>query len=1149
MPANAQLVFRLRIEDNSGAVASDIVKITSEPYTNQTPAADAGTDQTVSTGATVQLDGTGSSDPDGNIVKFIWTQISGSEVVLQNRKTATSIFAAETGGEFEFRLRVEDDRGAVKTDKVLVTAESENLPPVANAGPDFESVENSDLYLRQASGSDPDGTIANYHWEQISGQVAVSISSPDSARPTVILSLVDDDTEVVLRLTVTDDKGATGTDEVRISILEHMPPVAVAGPDQVVVAGAGVVLDGGGSYTQPGNSLKPLFRWKQVSGPEALIRYGRDHRWIQVTPKNAGDILVFELAVTDRFGVDGTDTVQIRTIAPGSGDSLPPIADAGQDHVSPVVDYLLLDASASHDPDGAIVDYQWEMLSGPKALYVRNDENPLNNYADITGGIYEMRLTVTDNTGATATDEVTITVPANPAGNNQAPSANAGNWINHTNFRYFHLGNEIDLEGSASDIDGMVVSTPWRQITGPKGTLIEANQLDARFIFGPYNGSGDHRHAFLLTATDDQGASASDHTIHKIDYVNSAPYAHLDEPLLVLSGTAARLNAEYSYDPDNYIDTFHWGQDTGLALIFDSNVTTAPEVQVQVPNFNDFAIFGLTLAVTDMDGAVNEYSETQSLSAVTHDHQSPSLEAGPDQVVAPGSEVTLSATGPDEYKLWVQLAGPRVSLADPYQFTTRFSAPNVTQDTVLIFAISKFVNPIGSHGKIITDADTVAVTIDVPNAAPVADAGTNQIAAEREVVQLDGTASHDPDGTIVHYQWQQISGPQVYPEGAATDVASFTAPLAGVDTPLDFELTVTDNEGETATAITTVTVRPDVNDGDIDGDGIPDEHDAFPNDSNDAYDFDGDSIGDNADTDRDGDGVDNASDYHPNDPARYQPPVLTITTPQEGTMIEGDSVLISGTLTAPPNTGVTINDEVAHRGGAPYGSEFAARVPLERGSNEITVTAILLSRKQMSQTLNVTRSGHSLFGVSASPDNAFAPATVEFTISNPNQVTIQQIELDYEGDGNVDQTIYQDFDDPIAYDYTVPGIYLPKITVVDNNNDRHKYDLVISIQTEEQIDQRLQSVWNGMNGALRAGNLGLANEHLTSTSQKGYGEIFYRLLPYMGSIISRYTAVVPIEIALTYGEYAVGENIDGTDRVFLIQLQRDSLGVWRVEGM
>jgi hypothetical protein len=79
---------------------------------------------------------------------------------------------------------------------------------------------------------------------------------------------------------------------------------------------------------------------------------------------------------------------------------------------------------------------------------------------------------------------------------------------------------------------------------------------------------------------------------------------------------------------------------------------------------------------------------------------------------------------------------------------------------------------------------------------------------EGDNVSLDGSASIDPDGQIESFQWRQVSGPGVGMAGGDTPSPSFTAPnlTTAADADLIFELTVTDDDGLTASDRVTVTV-------------------------------------------------------------------------------------------------------------------------------------------------------------------------------------------------------------------------------------------------------------------------------------------------------------------------------------------------------
>jgi len=155
-----------------------------------------------------------------------------------------------------------------------------NQAPTANAGPDQSADEGATVNL-SAMGADSDGTIVSYSWQQESG-TTVTITNADMANASFIAPMVAASEDLVFRVTVTDDDGATGSDTVSVSVIDMNPPpppptgsnfiplgdlpggdfnssATGVSDDGTVVAGNGTPASGGGA-----------FRWTAATGPVAL---------------------------------------------------------------------------------------------------------------------------------------------------------------------------------------------------------------------------------------------------------------------------------------------------------------------------------------------------------------------------------------------------------------------------------------------------------------------------------------------------------------------------------------------------------------------------------------------------------------------------------------------------------------------------------------------------------------------------------------------------------------------------------------------------------------------------------------------------------------------------------------------------------------
>ena len=190
-------------------------------------------------------------------------------------------------------------------------------------------------------------------------------------------------------------------------------------------------------------------------------------------------------------------------------------------------------------------------------------------------------------------------------------------------------------------------------------------------------------------------------------------------------------------------------------------------------------------------------------------NQPPVANAGFDQIVDENTVVTLSGSGSDAdgtiaRYAWVQTSGTAVGLSGADSQNANFTAPEVGADVDLVFQLT-----VTDDGGADSAPDTVTITVfDTAglDASLTAHAGTDQTVYEATQVVLSGSGV-DPDGAVLQFNWTQSSGPTVTLFGADTQTALFTAPEVEADgEAMVFQLTVTNDQGTSATGTVTITV-------------------------------------------------------------------------------------------------------------------------------------------------------------------------------------------------------------------------------------------------------------------------------------------------------------------------------------------------------
>jgi len=213
---------QLTVLDNNGTTGSHSQSVYIESL-NVPPLAKAGEDQLAEAGALVYLDGGQSTDTDGWIVSSQWKQTDGPEVELTGGSSSLAHFTMpqlQAGDSLVFELTVTDDLGASTVDTILITLLQPNISPVAFAGGD-RRVEAGEEVNLTGYGEDEDGTIEAYHWEQLSGQLVV-LGGESTATLNFVMPVLSQNQELVFQLTVTDDRGSSGSDTVTIGRVKEV---------------------------------------------------------------------------------------------------------------------------------------------------------------------------------------------------------------------------------------------------------------------------------------------------------------------------------------------------------------------------------------------------------------------------------------------------------------------------------------------------------------------------------------------------------------------------------------------------------------------------------------------------------------------------------------------------------------------------------------------------------------------------------------------------------------------------------------------------------------------------------------------------------------------------------------------------------------
>ena len=190
---------------------------------NRVSVANAGTDQSVDELSVVTLDGSASSDPDGNPLTYKWSAPIG--ITLNSTTAPKPTFTAPevtVNTDFTFSLVVNDGFVDSPADQVKITVRQVNKVPVANAGIDQSVNELSVITLDGSTSTDADGNTLTYKWSVPAG---ITLSSTTAAKTTFTAPEVLINTSYTLTLIVNDGMVDSPADQVIITVKNIVPTV------------------------------------------------------------------------------------------------------------------------------------------------------------------------------------------------------------------------------------------------------------------------------------------------------------------------------------------------------------------------------------------------------------------------------------------------------------------------------------------------------------------------------------------------------------------------------------------------------------------------------------------------------------------------------------------------------------------------------------------------------------------------------------------------------------------------------------------------------------------------------------------------------------------------------------------------------------
>jgi|GEM_PF-833895 len=526
--AQGTYTFKLTATDNTGQSASAQVTVT----VNAAPVTvvftvNAGSDVSI-TLPTNSVKLTGSTTVQGTTLSSCkWTQVSGpNTATISNSGTITPTIGGVIAGSYVFKVTITSSAGTSTSDQMTLKV---NPAPVTtiftvNAGSDVSITLPTNSVKLTGSTTVQGTTLSSCKWTQVSGPNTATISNSGTITPTVGGVIAG---SYVFKVTIISTAGTSTSDQMTLTV--NPAPVANvftvnAGPDVAITLPTNSVKLAGVATVQ-GSMAVASCKWTQVSGPNTATISNSG----TITPTVGGVIAgsyTFKVTLTSTSGTSTSDQMTL-TVNPAPATTVFTV-NAGPDVA------ITLPTNSVKLTGSATVEYttlsscKWTQVSGPNTAAISNSGTITPTIGGVVAGSYVFKVTIVSSSGASTSDQMTLTV--NPAPVTSVFTVSAG------------PDKSVTLPVSSVQITGVatvqgneaVASCKWKQVSGPNtATIVNSGTIApsvSNLVAGAYVFEVDMTSTSGKTVTDRMTLTASAAAITTVFTANAGPDVFITLP-------------------------------------------------------------------------------------------------------------------------------------------------------------------------------------------------------------------------------------------------------------------------------------------------------------------------------------------------------------------------------------------------------------------------------------------------------------------------------------------------------------------------------------------------------------------------------------------------------------------------------------------